>query len=100
MQPEFLVCDEAVAALDVSIQAQILNLFMKLRRELDLTYLFISHDLGVVEHLSDRVVIMYLGRVVEEAPSEEVFRSPTTPIPRRCWPRCRGSIPASAPSPG
>ena len=61
VQPEFLVCDEAVAALDVSIQAQILNLFMDLRRELDLTYLFISHDLGVVEHLSDRVLIMYLG---------------------------------------
>ncbi|MBX9751406.1 MAG: ABC transporter ATP-binding protein [Roseococcus sp.] len=73
VKPEFLVCDEAVAALDVSIQAQILNLFMKLRSELDLTYLFISHDLGVVEHLSDRVVIMYLGRVVEQAPSEEVF---------------------------
>ncbi len=73
VQPDFLVCDEAVAALDVSIQAQVLNLFMKLRAELDLTYLFISHDLGVVEHLSDRVVIMYLGRVVEEAPSEEVF---------------------------
>jgi peptide/nickel transport system ATP-binding protein len=79
VQPEFLVCDEAVAALDVSIQAQILNLFMKLRRELDLTYLFISHDLGVVEHLSDRVVIMYLGRVVEEAPAEGVFRSPNHP---------------------
>ena len=79
VQPEFLVCDEAVAALDVSIQAQILNLFMKLRRELDLTYLFISHDLGVVEHLSDRVVIMYLGRVVEEAPAEEVFRRPNHP---------------------
>jgi peptide/nickel transport system ATP-binding protein len=73
VKPEFLVCDEAVAALDVSIQAQILNLFMKLRAELDLTYLFISHDLGVVEHLSDRVVIMYLGRVVEQAPSEQVF---------------------------
>jgi peptide/nickel transport system ATP-binding protein len=71
--PEFLVCDEAVAALDVSIQAQILNLFMQLRRELDLTYLFISHDLGVVEHLSDRVVIMYLGRVVEEASAEVAF---------------------------
>jgi peptide/nickel transport system ATP-binding protein len=73
VKPEFLVCDEAVAALDVSIQAQILNLFMRLRRELGLTYLFISHDLGVVEHLSDRVVIMYLGRVVESAPTEEIF---------------------------
>jgi peptide/nickel transport system ATP-binding protein len=73
VKPEFLVCDEAVAALDVSIQAQILNLFMALRRDLGLTYLFISHDLGVVEHLSDRVVIMYLGRVVESAPTEEIF---------------------------
>jgi len=82
VQPEFIVCDEAVAALDVSIQAQILNLFMRLRRELDLTYLFISHDLGVVEHLSDRVVIMYLGRVVEEAPTEAVFRSPNHPYTR------------------
>jgi peptide/nickel transport system ATP-binding protein len=80
--PDVLVCDEAVAALDVSIQAQILNLFMKLRRELDLTYLFISHDLGVVEHLSDRVVIMYLGRVVEEAATEEVFRRPNHPYTR------------------
>ena len=79
VKPEFLVCDEAVAALDVSIQAQILNLFMKLRAELDLTYLFISHDLGVVEHLSDRVVIMYLGRVVEQAPSEQVFARPNHP---------------------
>jgi peptide/nickel transport system ATP-binding protein len=79
VQPDFLVCDEAVAALDVSIQAQILNLFMKLRRELDLTYLFISHDLGVVEHLSDRVVIMYLGRVVEEAPAEQIFSRPNHP---------------------
>jgi len=79
VKPDFIVCDEAVAALDVSIQAQILNLFMKLRRELDLTYLFISHDLSVVEHLSDRVVIMYLGRVLEEAPAEEVFRHPNHP---------------------
>jgi peptide/nickel transport system ATP-binding protein len=79
VQPEFLVCDEAVAALDVSIQAQILNLFMDLRRELDLTYLFISHDLGVVEHLSDRVLIMYLGRIVESAPAEEVFTRPNHP---------------------
>ena len=73
VQPEFLVCDEAVAALDVSIQAQILNLFMELRARLDLTYLFISHDLGVVEHLSDRVVIMYLGRIVEQAATETIF---------------------------
>jgi peptide/nickel transport system ATP-binding protein len=68
-----------VAALVVSIQAQILILFMKLRQELHLTYLFISHDLGVVEHLSDRVVIMYLGRVVESAPAEEIFRAPNHP---------------------
>jgi peptide/nickel transport system ATP-binding protein len=82
VQPDFLVCDEAVAALDVSIQAQILNLFLELRRDLDLTYLFISHDLGVVEHLSDRVVIMYLGRVVEEADTETVFRRPNHPYTR------------------
>lgn len=79
VQPEFLVCDEAVAALDVSIQAQVLNLFMKLRDELNLTYLFISHDLGVVRHLSDRVVIMYLGRMVESAPADELFRRPNHP---------------------
>jgi peptide/nickel transport system ATP-binding protein len=79
VKPELLVCDEAVAALDVSIQAQVLNLFMALRRDLNLTYLFISHDLGVVEHLSDRVVIMYLGRVVESAPAEEIFSRPGHP---------------------
>ena len=79
VKPEFLVCDEAVASLDVSIQAQILNLFMKLRQELRLTYLFISHDLGVVEHLSDRVIIMYLGRMVETAPAEELFKKPNHP---------------------
>ncbi len=79
VKPEFLVCDEAVAALDVSIQAQILNLFMDLRQELGLTYLFISHDLGVVEHLSDRVVIMYLGRIVEVATTEELFEKPNHP---------------------
>jgi peptide/nickel transport system ATP-binding protein len=82
VQPEFLVCDEAVAALDVSIQAQILNLFMDLRRDLELTYLFISHDLGVVEHLSDRVLIMYLGRIVEEAPTEEIFNHANHPYTR------------------
>ncbi len=79
VEPEFLVCDEAVAALDVSIQAQVLNLFMRLREELGLTYLFISHDLGVVEHLSDRVMIMYLGRVVEQAPTAQLFAEPNHP---------------------
>jgi len=79
VKPQFLVCDEAVAALDVSIQAQVLNLFMELRADLGLTYLFISHDLGVVEHLSDRVVIMYLGRVVETAATEELFARPNHP---------------------
>ncbi len=79
VKPGFIVCDEAVAALDVSIQAQVLNLFMELRETLGLTYLFISHNLAVVEHLSDRVVIMYLGRVVESAPTEELFRAPNHP---------------------
>ncbi|MFZ6843285.1 ABC transporter ATP-binding protein [Undibacterium sp. RuTC16W] len=79
VKPEFLVCDEAVAALDVSIQAQVLNLFIRLRDELKLTYLFISHDLGVVRHLSDRVVIMYLGRVVESAPTAEIFSQANHP---------------------
>ena len=73
IKPEFLVCDEAIAALDVSIQAQVINLFMDLREDLNLTYLFISHDLSVVEHISDRVVIMYLGRIVEVAPTTELF---------------------------
>ena len=77
--PEFIVCDEAVASLDVSIQAQILNLFMDLREELDLTYLFISHDLGAVRHLSDYVAIMYLGRIVEHAPRAELFETPNHP---------------------
>lgn len=79
VQPDMLVCDEAVAALDVSIQAQILNLFMDLREDLGLTYLFISHDLGVVEHFSDRVVIMYLGRVVESARTEDIFSKANHP---------------------
>jgi peptide/nickel transport system ATP-binding protein len=79
VKPEFLVCDEAVAALDVSIQAQVLNLFMDLRESLGLTYLFISHDLGVVRHLSNRVVVMYLGRVVEIAPTEAIFAQPNHP---------------------
>jgi peptide/nickel transport system ATP-binding protein len=79
LKPKLIVCDEAVAALDVSIHAQVLNLFLELRREFDLTYLFISHNLGVVGHVSDRVVIMYLGRVVEVAPTDTVFQQPNHP---------------------
>ena len=82
VRPEFLVCDESVAALDVSIQAQVLNLFVELKRALSLTYLFISHDLGVVRHVSDRVVVMYLGRVVESGPAQELFREPAHPYTR------------------
>lgn len=73
VNPKFLVCDEPVAALDVSIQAQVINLFMDLRDRHELTYLFISHDLGVVKHISDRVAIMYLGRIVEIADSKDIF---------------------------
>jgi peptide/nickel transport system ATP-binding protein len=79
VKPRFLVCDEAIAALDVSIQAQVINLFMDLREEFGLTYLFISHDLSVVEHIADRVAIMYLGRIVESAPTEEIFANPRHP---------------------
>jgi len=79
VKPEFIVCDESVAALDVSIQGQVLNLFIELRAALNLTYLFISHDLGVVRFISDRVVVMYLGRVVESAPSAELFSHPNHP---------------------
>ncbi|MEM9207494.1 MAG: ABC transporter ATP-binding protein [Pseudomonadota bacterium] len=82
VKPKFLVCDEAIAALDVSIQAQVINLFMDLREDLDLTYLFISHDLSVVQHISDRVVIMYLGRIVEIALTDELFADPNHPYAR------------------
>jgi len=114
VRPALLVCDEAVASLDVSIQAQVLNLFMALRAELKLSYLFISHDLGVVRHLCDRVLIMYLGRVVEIAATEDIYQAPNHPytqallaeVPRidtrrRTYTPVQGEIPSPlAPPPG
>jgi peptide/nickel transport system ATP-binding protein len=113
VEPELLVCDEAIAALDVSIQAQILNLFLDLKQDLDLTYLFISHDLGVVEHISNRIVIMYLGRIVEAAATEDLFKAPAHPytqalleevpridIKKRTFTAIKGEIPSPLNPPG
>ena len=82
VSPSFIVCDEPISALDVSIQAQIINLLISLQKESDLTYLFISHDLSVVRHISDRVGVMYLGSLVEIADSDEIFTNPQHPYTR------------------
>lgn len=79
VEPKFIVCDEPVSALDVSIQAQILNLLKKLQKEMGLTYVFITHDLSVVNHFSDEIAVMYLGQLVEKAPAEEMFANPLHP---------------------
>jgi oligopeptide/dipeptide ABC transporter ATP-binding protein len=82
LSPEFIVCDEAVSALDISIQAQILNLLSDLQDEYGLTYLFISHNLNVVRHIADRIAVMYLGSVVELADAEQLFSAPQHPYSR------------------
>ncbi len=79
MEPKFIICDEPVSALDVSIQAQILNLLKKLQKQMDLTFIFITHDLSVVNHFSDDIAVMYLGQLVEKAPAEELFANPLHP---------------------
>ena len=79
MEPKFIICDEPVSALDVSIQAQILNLLKELQGELGLSFIFITHDLSVVNHFSDEIAVMYLGKIVEKAPSEELFANPMHP---------------------
>ncbi|MBB6633001.1 ABC transporter ATP-binding protein [Cohnella thailandensis] len=82
LKPKLIVCDEPVSALDVSIQAQVLNLLKQLQKELNLTYLFIAHGLGAVRYISDRIAVMYLGKVVEVGPTKEIFRNPKHPYTR------------------
>lgn len=79
IKPKFIICDEPISALDVSIQAQIINLLIKLQREMGLTYLFIAHDLSMVKHISDRIAVMYSGRIVEMTTSEELYKNPIHP---------------------
>lgn len=92
LEPEFVVCDEPVSALDVSVQAQVLNLLLELRASLGLTYLFISHDLNVVSYLSDRVGVMYLGNLIELGTNEEILKTPLHPYTQALFSAAQGGV--------
>ena len=108
-QPQLLICDEPVSALDVSIQSSILNLFKQMQRDMGLSYLFISHDMSVVKHVSDRIAVMYLGRIVELAETKELFANTlhpysqalmnAIPVPDPTAPRKKASLTGEPPSP-